>query len=199
MLTGHRKTPGEGKNMRRLHTMVLLVSLMGSMSGVQSETITVDHERVEKWNKFVQDLYSFHKERIKKQEVSIEERIGGYGGVTNDLEFYREVRYYAKDSGRLLADIKWENRKPDNLHSIELYLYDDKGRISRDYTAAYLPPYRNAPIQTLISIHRYKDGLHSSRQFDVSDNRIFEFCVGQYRGEKVHIVFDDYEIPTMAG
>lgn len=184
--------------MQRLLVIIVLCALINLAGVSQAASINEDMTRRERLNQFVQSLYSFNTARIKGLEVIVEESTGGYGGVTNNLEFYRAVRYFDKKTGKLLADIKWESENPDNLHTIDVYIYDAQGRIEREYSAAYLPVYRKAPYVTFINIHHYGDGLHGYRQFDFADNRLFEFCAGEYLSQQVHIVLDEYEIPDSA-
>ena len=72
-------------------------------------------------------------------------------------------------------------------------MYDDKGRVSRDYLAAYLPDFRNAPIQTLINFHNYNDELHAYRQFDASGALIYEQCQGRYFNEDILFSIEEHE------
>ena len=177
-------------------TMFVLFSVgMAVALNANATRVNEDLPRAEKWNKFADDLYTLHQQRIKGRDVYTEEENGGYGGLRGDLEYYREVRYYDRKSGRLLSNIKRENKNPDNIHIIELYIYDEQGRIKREYTAAFLPTHRKAPYQTLINIHQYVDDLHGYRQFDASDDRLFESCAGKYFDEPVRILFDEAEIP----
>ena len=83
------------------------------------------------------------------------------------------------------------------LHSIEVYVRDDEGRVLRDYGASFLTTHRNSPVQTLINLHNYDQGLHGFRQFDASGDRIYEFCEGRYQGEAVQIrLFEDDLVGT---
>jgi tetratricopeptide (TPR) repeat protein len=113
-------------------------------------------------------------------------------------EFYREIKYYDEKTGRLLSTIQWEKAHPDTIHTIQVYFYDSQGRVSLDYVAAFYPVFRNAPIQTLISLHNYNDGLHAFRQFDASGERIYESCNGRYFDENVDITLEDYELSPFA-
>jgi hypothetical protein len=91
--------------------------------------------------------------------------------------------------------VQWEKDAPDQLHTIEVYIYDEKGRVSRDYMAAYLPHYHNAPTQTLISFHHYSDQLHAFRTFDASGDRILERCEGKNKqGQLVNFLLDEDEL-----
>ena len=85
------------------------------------------------------------------------------------------------------------------MHSVEVFVHDDEGRVIRDYIAAYLPTYRNAPTQTLISLHRYQDQLHAFRTFDASGYRIIERCTGSLKGREVNLLLDEDEIAEALG
>ena len=88
----------------------------------------------------------------------------------------------------------WERENPKQLHSIEVFVHDKQGRVIRDYTAAYLPNYHNAPTQTLISLHRYNGSLHAFRSFDASGYRIIERCTGTLKGKEIDFLLDEDEI-----
>jgi len=157
--------------------------------------VNEDLPRAKKWNRFADAIYELHQHRISKRRIYTEEEMGGYGGMTNDLNFFKEVKYFDTSSKRLLSTIKWENKNPDNIHVIELYIYDESGRVVREYTAAYLPVHRKAPFQTLINLHHYEDGLHGYRQFDASGDRLYEQCRGELSDKDIFISYEDYEIP----
>ena len=106
--------------------------------GISCNLHAADSQEV-RWNQFVKDLYSLHQHMIKDRDVYTRESNGGYGGLTNDLNFYREVKTFDKETDRLLSNIKWENKNPDNIHEIDINIYDNQGRIIRDYSAYYLP------------------------------------------------------------
>jgi lipoprotein NlpI len=142
-----------------------------------------DHVRI--WNRFVDALYQLHLQQLRETEVYTQSRGGGYGSGATGREFYREVSYYTASSGRLLSRIQWENHEPHSIHTIQVYLYDTEGRVSVDYHAGYLPEFRNAPIRTLVNLHRYRDELRAFRQFDASGRRLYEQCRGRLNGEPV--------------
>lgn len=150
------------------------------------------------WNRFVDNLYKLHKHIISNFPIRTEEEMGGYGGYIDDPQFYREVRYYNAKNGRLMSKIQWERKNPKQIHTIELFIYDTKGRVIRDYTASFLPDSRNAPIQTFINMHNYNSQLQGYRQFDASGNRIYEHCAGKFLGKDVEITIDDYELSRLA-
>jgi hypothetical protein len=158
---------------------VALGCLLMIASPVHAEVQTFNEmleQRSKQWNDFIDGIYKLHDKRIDSVDYITEETVGGYGGVTNDLKFYREERFYEKNSGRLLSVIRWERQKPDNLHDIELYVYDEKGRVLREYSATFLPSRRAAPFHTQITLHYYNDDIHSFREFDASNDHLYEQC-----------------------
>jgi hypothetical protein len=149
----------------------------------------VDNEHVRSWNKFSEQILELHNQQIRGKRIQETEASGGY---RDNPDFYREVTYTDKDTGRVLSIIQWETDNPKVVHSIEAFVYDDKGRVIRDYMAAYLPGQRNAPVQTLINLHHYNGGLHAYRQFDVSKDIIYEYCSGKFKGQQQELrLFED--------
>lgn len=169
--------------------LAVSVCLLLSAAAQGVERLRVDSEHVRTWNQFAEDVHALHKDLIGKREVREEMSTGGYA---NQPDFYQEVKYYDRDSGHLISMIQ-RDRSPDKrLHTIEVYVRDEQGRVIRDYAAAYLPEHRNAPVQTLINLHHYDGDLHGFRQFDASGDLIYEFCEGTHAGEEVQIrLFED--------
>lgn len=149
--------------------------------------------QVREWNRFVQRLHSAHRTFLRIYDIREEEQIGGYAG---DPNFYREVSYFDAATDRLLSRIRWETQQPNTIHVIELFFYDDQGRLERDYSAAFLPRYRNSPYQTLINVHRYNGDLHSFRQFDASGARIYEHCTGTWFDRPVAVELEEPLVAT---
>lgn len=179
--------------------VLILTASISFAQTEQHQALKVDQAQVDAWNSFADALRTVHDARMAQHKVRTTERIGGYGGsYLGDPAFYREVKYFDAESGKLLSRIQWERQQPDVIHMIEVLFYDDKGRVERDYLAAYLPRFRNAPIQTLINFHRYEDGVHGFRQFDASGNRIYEQCQGTYFGEKVFLSLDESDLPPFS-
>jgi hypothetical protein len=146
--------------------------------------------------KFAQSLEALHKKRITSLDYVTEERVGGYGGIKANPEFYREVRFNDRKSGRLLAVVAREIQPPNSLHFIEIYIHDDRGRLLREYLATYLPHRREIPYQTLVTRYAYEGDLQAFRQFDASDDFLFEYCAGELDGKKVRIAWDDLDMPN---
>lgn len=164
----------------------------GPASGAEARgaaSMTVDHSHVRRWNAFADAVVALHERQVKAHRVRTEESVGGYAGMP---DFYREVRYFDAESGRLLSKVQYEREGPGEVHAIEVYVYGPDGRLLRDYAAAFLPGYRNAPVQTLVNLHHYNGGLHAFRQFDASGARIYEACEGTWQGRPVSIrLFED--------
>ena len=144
---------------------------------VADEKLPDDLEkRHQLWNGFVDKLYILHRKRLSDDNYYTTERIGGYGGQTSNLEYYREVHYYDRKSRQLLSIVKWNETYPFGIHMIDVFYYDEKGRVAREYSATYLPSRHTSPSETLIILHYYKDNLHSFREFDASNIHIYEQC-----------------------
>lgn len=163
--------------------LALVAVAAGAQTRPNPDTVQVDDQRVRQWNAFADSLYRLHKQQTEGRQIREAEQIGGYARLEG---FYREVSYFDAASGRLLSRIQWERENPERIHTIEVFVYDDQGRVARDYMAWYLPHFRNAPRQTTINLHHYDGELHGWRQFDASDNRIYERCSRQ-PGDKVLI------------
>ena len=175
---------------------ILSLSLLASISVAadKSDRLREDSTHVKTWNKFARACETAHKSIVKKGGLIKKEKLGGY---YNKPDFYREVTYTDKKSGLVKSRVQWETDNPDNVHVMELFYHDDKGRVEVDYTVAFLPVHRNAPTQTLVALHNYNGELHSFRSFDASGTTVFERCEGTFKGEDVDISYEDYEIETL--
>lgn len=143
------------------------------------------------WQAFAKNTLSLQRKLISEQPVEKKTTIGGYEGMP---DFYIQDSYYNAKTHKLISQVQWEKANPKQLHTIEVYIYDDQGRVIRDFTAAYLPYYNRAPTQTLISFHHYVGELHAFRTFDASGYRIDEGCRGRYQGHDVEFILDEDEI-----
>ena len=157
--------------------IVLFVSVINGTLQASSEVPAagiVKHHQL--WNGFVDKLYRLHRKRLRDHDYYTFEKSGGYGGATNNLEYYRQVDYFDRKDRQLLSSIKWENVYPFGIHMIDMPAFDQNGRLIREYSATYLPSRRTSPFETLITLHYYKDSLHSFREFDASNIRLYEQC-----------------------
>ncbi len=173
---------------------VSLAGLLFMGTVYAADPMKQDNQHVRTWNAFADNVYQLHQKLSKVDGVHKKTRIGGYAQMP---EFYREERYYLGE--HLISQVQWEQAQENVLHSVEVFLHDDQGRVIRDYSAAYLPTYRNAPTQTLISLHRYQDQLHAFRSFDASGYRIIERCTGSLKGREVNLLLDEDEIAEALG
>lgn len=156
---------------------------------VSQRAMTEDKTHVRTWNTFADECLALHKQQLANTEVREQTRIGGYA---DQPEFYIEHTYYDAKSGVMLSRMQWEKDHPERMHACEVYVYDGQGRVVRDFAAAYLPQGRNAPVQTLINLHRYNGDLHAFRQFDASGDRIYEYCDGKWKGKPIQLrVFEE--------
>lgn len=169
------------------------VFAMPATAAESADSMKQDNKQVDDWNVFAKNLYKLHQKQIAKTDVKVTSENGGYRGK----DFYNEKTYTEKKTGRVLSRIQWELDNPDLMHVIEVFVYDKQGRVTRDYTAAFLPVYRNAPVQTLIALHNYNGDLHAFRSFDASGIPTFERCQGSYQSKDVDMDFEDYEIDDM--
>ena len=165
-----------------------------ALAAESNRSIKEDHKQVNEWNDFAKDLYALHKEQLTRYDVKETVRKGGYRGKK---DFYKEVTYTDAESGRVLSRIQWEIENPKNIHVIEVFQHNNAGQVTCDYTAAFLPDFRNAPVQTLVALHSYNDGLHAFRSFDASGDVVFERCDGTYKGKEIEFDLEDYEIENM--
>jgi hypothetical protein len=174
---------------------MLLGLALAMIAGTTDVQATDAHSQ--RWNAFVDALYDLHKQQVAGKNVREETETRGYPRWP---DFYDEVRYIDADNGRLLSAIQWERDNDnkvqprddrDRIHSIAVYIYDDQGRVIRDFSGTYLPDYKKAPTQTLIFLHAYNSGTHAFRSFDADNNLTYERCTGELNGQKVDIGLDE--------
>ena len=173
--------------------LIFLLAIMIPLAQAQNKTqsMGMDTQHIQRWNKFFDSLLEIHQQYMNIYDIEKIESIGGYATQPN---FYREVKYFDRKTKQLLSRIQWEQQNPQQAHLIEVYIYDDQGRVDRDYLAVYLPESRNAPIQTLINLHQYSGDLHSYRQFDASGARIYEHCERGEKNNNILIALEDDDI-----
>jgi len=154
--------------------------------------LTVDQIQVDRWNLFTNNIFTLHQQQLKHFTFKKEISLGGYQGYNN---YYEEERYIDTKTNKLLSRIQWEKNNRNNIHMIEVFVYDKQGNIMIDYLSAYLPEHRNAPIQTLINLHHHDKDLHAYRQFDASGDRIYEQCRGNFFGNNLFMSIDEDQLP----
>jgi hypothetical protein len=163
--------------------------VVGLAADAESEKPLNKHEQT--WTAFANNTLALHKKLISQTKVQKKTRVGGYADMP---AFYIENAYYDTRTHKLISQVQWEKANPNMLHTIQVNVYDDAGRVTRDFAAAYLPDYHRSPTQTLISLHNYNGQLHAFRTFDASGFRIVEGCRGKYQGKQVELLLDEEEI-----
>lgn len=166
-------------------------------AGLAEESIismSEDKAQVETWNRFADEVYALQKQILATHKIRTSVETGRYGGEFAKGLTFREVNYRDADSGRLLGVLRRSGDKPDNTEIVTVYIYDKTGRVIRDYSAIYLPWGRNAPIRTFINLHQYRGDLQGYRQFDASDNLLYEECRGSLNGAAIDISLESYQI-----
>jgi len=188
-----------------LRLIPVAVVLLGTMvsawaSSPQVKHMEVDADHVTSWNRFADRVYALHSRQIAGREIRQTEMVGVYNGTAASGYRYKETSYYDAHTGLLLSRVRVDRDRPKILHVVEVFLYDEQGRVARDYAALYLPWSQNAPMRTLINVHQYNRELRAYRQFDASGNRVYEQCKGMHAGVKVGISLEQQEIgpPTTA-
>lgn len=171
-------------------SMFFLAPIFAATPVFAAEPMKEDNKHVRVWNQFAQDTLKLHKQLTAGKNLQVKTRIGSYANTKN---FYIERRYFSK--GKLVSLVQWEKDNPETLHTIEVYLHDQKGRVTRDFVAAYLPFYHNAPTQTLASFHHYNGNLHAFRSFDASGYKVLERCNGKNsKGQVVNLLLDENDL-----
>lgn len=185
--------------------IVSTAALFGIMTGAwaaspQVKQMDVNADHVTSWNRFAASVYDLHKRQIGGREIRQTEVTGEYHGSAARGYAYKEISYHDAQTGLLLSRVSFDRDRPNILHTVEVFIHDPQGRVMRDFASIYLPMAQNAPIRTLINVHRYNNGLHAYRQFDASGNRIYEQCKGAHAGTQVDISLEQQDIgpPTTA-
>lgn len=172
--------------------IISIILIIPFISGVvfATEPMKGDNVHARVWNKFASDSLALHKKLTDGKNYQVKKSIGSYANVKN---FYTEYRYLNK--GKLVSQVQWEKDDPKTLHTIEVFVHDEKGRVARDFMAAYLPFFHNAPTQTLISFHHYTGNLHSFRSFDATGDLVLERCMGKdEKGQTVNMLLDEDDL-----
>ena len=173
----------------KIITLALIFSISPSIV-IATEAMKGDNDHVRIWNKFANDTFALHKKLTHGKKLEIKKRVGSYANVK---DFYVEHSYF--ENGQLISQVQWEKDDPKTLHTIEVFVRDKKGRVLRDFMAAYLPFYHNAPTQTLISVYHYPGDLQAFRSFDASGDVVLERCIGKNKkGQDVNMLLDEDDL-----
>lgn len=173
---------------------LLLAAFSVWAADAQIKQMDVDEDHVTSWNRFAGKAYDLHQRQIAGRAVHQTEVAGTYNGTAARGYSYKEISYHDARTGLLLSRVRVDRDRPKILHIVEVFLYDEQGRVARDFAALYLPWSQNAPMRTMINVHQYNRDLHAYRQFDASGERVYEQCKGMHAGEKVDISLEQQEI-----
>lgn len=149
---------------------------------------------------FHRAVYALHERQIARHSHRVEERAGDYEGSAAAGYRYRESTYIDTVTGRRLSRIERNADNADAIHSAEVSVFGDDGRLARGYISISLPWAPLTPVRTWINLHHYNGRLHSFRQFDLSGDVNYEFCEGELDGKHVRISLDGSDIgPATTG
>ncbi|HSO06019.1 MAG TPA: hypothetical protein VLW45_02190 [Pelomicrobium sp.] len=148
----------------------------------------------DRWTRFGREVHELLQRELAGREIRTEESRGDYYGVAAAGYGWRAVRYVDAVSGRLLGIIHYDRDRPEVVHFVEAYVYDERGRVVRDYAAVYLPWRTHRPARTFVNLHAYNGGLHAFRQFDALGNHLRDQCEGTFRGRAVSLSLDENDI-----
>ena len=179
--------------MRSIQIIFVVVSFISWTNFVSAadSRMKEDNQHIRNWTQYANNILKLHYQLVKKHPHEIKKSVGGYAG---NKDYYIEEQYISKKTGKLISKVQWEKKNPKVMHTVEVYVHDDKGQLLRDFMAAYLPGYNNAPIQTLISFHQYSGKLHGFRSFDASGDRILERCEGEHKGKPFEFLMDEDDL-----
>lgn len=144
--------------------------------------------------KFHQALYELHLQTIKGKQLRLVETEGQYQGSAAGKYRFKDTRYFDASNDRLLSHVIRDGENPVAIHIVEVNIYDDTGRIVRDFGSITLPNQPTRPIRTFINFHLYNKELHSFRQFDVDGEITYESCKGKLENRTVNISLDGLDI-----
>ena len=131
--------------------------------------------------------YALHEKQIAQSPVKTEVETGKYNGAAAAGYAYRITSYSDAKTGRLISKVQRDAAKPDAIHITEVNVYDDKGRIIRDYLSIAPPWNPTFPSNAYLNWHHYPDKLHSFRQFELDGQVNYEFCEGELNGKPVKL------------
>lgn len=143
---------------------------------------------------FQQAVIALQERQVARQPVRTQKVERPYEGVAAKGSRYLETSYFDVASGRLLSRVRRDAAKPFAVHIIEVNVYDDAGRVVRDYGSIAMPWSPQQPSISIINIHRYHDGLHSFRQFNLAGAVTYESCEGTLDGRRVSVSLDVTDI-----
>lgn len=143
---------------------------------------------------FHRKVYQLHEQEIAKRPIKTEQEKGQYEGAAAGSYGYVETRYLDAETGRLISRVRRDAKDPTSIHIAEVNLYDERGRVTRDYGSIALPWSSSTPVRTFINLHHYDGGLHSFRQYDIDGKVGYESCEGTLNGKRERLSVDGSDI-----
>lgn len=116
---------------------------------------------------FHRAVYALHQQETANRVVKTEVEQGQYEGAAAGSYGYIETRYLDAETGRLISRVRRDAKDPNSIHIAEVNLYDERGKLIRDYGSIALPWSATTPVRTFINLHHYNGELHSFRQYDI--------------------------------
>lgn len=171
--------------------ITMIAAVLGLAMSAQAAGPAPVDEPVRRWRQFMDDVYALHRRLIAGRAVQVTRSVGGYARHPG---YFRDEVYTDGVTGRVITRLQRVSQTPAQLHSIEVFIHDRRGRVVRDYSARYLPDARNAPWSATVSLYAYPhDGLTAFRSFDADDYPVQEVCRGRHRGKDVDIALDEFD------
>lgn len=136
---------------------------------------------------FHRAVYALHEQQVAAHKTRTEETAGDYKGLAAAGYSYRLTSYFDAKTGKLLSRVQRDLHRPQDIHIVEVNVYDDKGRVIRDFLTYAFPWNPDHPASAYINLHHYNGALHSWRQFELYGEVNYEFCEGELNGKPVRI------------
>lgn len=131
--------------------------------------------------------YALHEKQVAQSTVRTTVETGKYNGMAAEGYTYQITSYFDAKTGKLLSKVQRDAALPEAIHITEVNIYDNQGRIVRDYVSI-APPWKPAyPSHAYLNWHHYSNALHSFRQFELDGQVNYEFCEGELNGKPVRI------------
>ena len=147
------------------------------------------------WVDFREDVIALHEKSIKGKPIRVETSdVQAFAGAAAKDYYFRDYHYYDQASGRLISHVRRAPDVPEAIYEAEVYIYDESGRLVRDYAVIMLPWQLKLPTRTFINLHDYPGELHVFRQFDASGDFFYESCEGRLDGKKVAWHLDSIDV-----
>lgn len=136
---------------------------------------------------FHRQVYALHEKQVAQSAVRTTEEAGDYNGVAAAGYSYVITTYYDAETGKMLSRVQRDGKLPEAIHITEVYIHDDKGRVTRSYLSIAPPWNPTHPSHAYLNWHHYPGKLHAWRQFELDGQVNYESCDGELDGKPVKI------------